>query len=223
MQSATREPRRKVVWFAALIACALLLWWLALAAPDRADESSVVEVPNRAPREVAASKVPSAAPPTAAVAPAATAPEATPSAPATPPAEPPRPAERGPAVPIPPDTRGFVDAIQERYERDTRDRAAGDYENALHTMFRGPDLPAGLLRSVACRQSVCKLEVYWRAEYDAPYRRLVDDLAAGNAKMVATRVEGPDKAGGVPVDLYWLRGLSEPPTRRLGEKGAPQP
>jgi hypothetical protein len=206
MLSATREPRRKVVWFAALIGCALLFWWLALAGPDRAEESSVVEVPKGVSREAHASKVPSAAPPTAAVAPAATPPEVTQPAPATPPPEPPSPAERGPTVPIPPDTRGFVDAIQERYERDTRDRAAGEYEKALHTMFRGPDLPADLLRSVACRQSVCKLEVYWRAEYDAPYRRLVDDLAAGNAKMVATRVEGPDKAGGVPVDLYWLRG-----------------
>jgi hypothetical protein len=119
--------------------------------------------------------------------------------------------ERAPAAPIPPDTRGFIDAIQGRYEQDARDGNAAFVEAALQKFFRASELPAGALRRVVCRQAVCKLELYWRPEYDRPYRSALDELAAGNAKLIATRAEQPDKHGGVFVDAYWLRVLGTLP------------
>jgi hypothetical protein len=196
---------------AALLAFAILFWWLALATPDEAEDA--VAAPG-ADRELEPAPQPLAA--TTNFASSVVQPVAKPESPEP---EPAVQAALDPAVAreaevralIPPDTRGFIDAIQGRYEGDARDRDAGSVETALQVFFRSTKLPASALRSVVCKQSVCKLEMYWRPEYDAPYRSALDDLANGNAKFVATRAEAPDKNGGVSLDAYWLRALGSVP------------
>ena len=204
-----RRKSSSNVWLATLVVCGLLLWWMALASPDEAENAFA-----RDEREAQLMLQPATA-----VQPATTAltaqhrtnaPVVT--AKLTPVALPPAAAESKPELgPIPPDTRGFVDAIQGRYDQDTRDREAGATETALRTFIRTTKLPASALKSIVCRQSVCKLEMYWRAEYDAPYRGVLDDLAGGNAKLVATRAGEPDRNAAVAVDVYWLRALGNLP------------
>jgi hypothetical protein len=213
MRPVTHEPRlngRTRVWLVASGVFAVLFWWLALASPDEADDARAA-----APVPAPPARQPSAATPPAsltaqhrAVPPAAEAMIA--------PVALPSPAvetntKRAPNAPIPPDTRGFIDAIQGRYEQDARDRDASRIEAALQKFFRGSKLPASAFRAVVCRQAVCKLELYWRPEYDGSYRSALDELAGGNAKLVATRAEQPDKNGGVSVDAYWLRVLGTLP------------
>jgi hypothetical protein len=213
MRPVTDEPRlngKTRAWLVASCVFAVLFWWLALAAPDEAeDATAAAPVPAPpAPQPSAATQPASLTAQHRAVPPVAEPMIATVALPS--------PAvgtntERAADAPIPPDTRGFIDAIQGRYEQDARDRDAARVETALQKFFRGSELPASALRAVVCRQAVCKLELYWRPEYDGPYRSALDELAGGNAKLVATRAEQPDKNGGVSVDAYWLRVLGTLP------------
>jgi hypothetical protein len=199
-------------WLAVSLVFALLFWWLALAEPDEAEDvTASVSTPTvhtlqpsaaAPPAETSLTAQHRAVPVTEA---ASAQPVALPSpAPET-------NVERAPDLPIPPDTRGFIDAIQGRYEQDSRDGDAAMVESALQKHFHASELPASSLRSVVCRKSVCKLELYWRPEYDGPYHSTLGELTGGNAKLIATRAEQPDKTGGVAVDAYWLRVLGSLP------------
>ncbi|HKP61247.1 MAG TPA: hypothetical protein VJV78_31180 [Polyangiales bacterium] len=186
--------RRPAVLLALLVSFLLLSWWLALDAPDAVEDPLAAAEPPPPPPAAGAQTVP--------VSKSEPVPES-PSQPSPPSAAPPPP--QAPEAPIPPDTRGFVDALQGRFDNDPRDSAAGESENALRKYYRGPRMPAGLLRSVICRQSVCKLDLHWTAEHDEAYRDAIEFLADGNAKMVATRAAAPDKHGAVEVEAYWVR------------------
>jgi hypothetical protein len=188
-----------------LIAFAIVFGWLSLAQPDEAED--LTPPPNPPPPAAAAAPAASslttqhrAARPVAEPAPA---PKLDPAAPSPEAPEPqPQPG------PIPPDTRGFfIDAIQNNYEQAARESDAAGVEAGLRAFLRERDLPASAVRSVLCRKAICKLELYWRPEYDARYRSALDDLANGNAKAVATRADDVDKNGGVSVDVYWVRAL----------------
>lgn len=201
-------------WLAALLAFAIMFGWLALAERDESEAEDVPSAPVEpaAPPRAAATPAEPALVAQSRTPPRAPEPAATtgPAAPASP-AEPEAPAEH---APIPPDTRGFfVDAIVDSYERDSRASDAAGIETELRAYFRDRELPAAALRTVVCRKAICKVDLYWRAEYDATYRSAVDDLANGNAKAVATRAEPPDKAGGVAVEVYWMRAIGTLPER----------
>jgi hypothetical protein len=189
-----------------LVAFAIVFGWLSLAQPDEAEDAASARTEDAPQPLAAATPAPSlttrhrdeprAATPqqVANVPPPAPSPDA-----------PEPPPERGP---IAPDTRGFfIDAIQAQYEQAARESDAAGLETKLRAFLREREVPASALKSVLCRKAICKLELYWRPEYDAPYRSALDGLANGNAKAVATRASEVDKNGGVSVDLYWVRAI----------------
>lgn len=202
------RSRNAPAWLAAIVVFALMLWWLALAAPDDTQDDVASNEPASPPpsaAEPAPARTTQPAEPAAKVAPAlAPAPAVTDPTPESPP-------ERDPNAPIPPDTRGFTDALAGAFDSSERDRDAGSVEAALQRFFRASSLPASAFRTVVCHKTVCRLELYWRAEYDKAYRAAMDELAHDNAKTVATRAEAPDKSGGVSVDAYWLRSIGTLP------------
>jgi hypothetical protein len=198
----TKHPARMV---AVLVALVLIAWWLALDRPSPPPVASASEPePPLAPRPAPAQV--RAAPATAVqqakavqtqlantnvVEPAAAAPTD------------PQPAHG--ATAIAPDTRGFVDALQDVFDAEPRDSAAGDGERWIRGVFRGAGSPPGLLRFVLCRQTVCRVELRWTAEDDASFRRALDELGAVNGKYVATRAQEPDASGAVLVSAYVAR------------------
>jgi hypothetical protein len=217
MRSLIQRPRSNAnmrKWIAMSLVFTILFWWLALADPDEAEDvTAAVSTPTAPAPQPSAAAPPAETSLTAQhrAAPVMPTKAASAVSVASPSPAPETSVERGPEAPIPPDTRGFIDAIAGRYEEDSRDRDAAKVEAALQKHFHGSQLPASALRSVVCRKSVCKLELYWRPEYDRPYRSTLDELAGGNAKLIATRAEQPDKHGGVSVDAYWLRVLGTLP------------
>lgn len=193
---------------AAIALLAIALWWLALGSRTPVSEPAAYVLVEEPP-------APSAVPPPKAAAPAAVEPQPTriepPSAqvPADPPAQPlaatPDPAPSKPKGPIPPDTRGFLDALRGRFDGEPRDSAASEVEGRIRRMFRAEGMPSGLLRNVLCRELVCKLELHWTPEHDEPYRNAMHTLIGGNAKTMATDASPPDANGAVEVKAYWRR------------------
>ena len=174
---------------AAITAIAALCWWLAFAGGTPAPAEPVEP----------------------AIEPAAT-PEPVPAPAPQPPAQEP-PADEAPApatAPAPtfvlPDTRGFTAALEERFATDARDPDANAAATALRERIGAKDLPPGLLRTIECRRTTCKLELRWTLANDAAYQKLTATLMGDNAKLFATRAfPPPDKAGAMPVDGYWVR------------------
>lgn len=196
---------RRPLLIGALIVLAAILWWLALArraAPEElrsAPSPEPVATPPPAAAPLARAAVPVEEPAT----PEPSEPVAAPAAPAVEPSQP------SAAEPIPPDTRGFVAALQQVYESSPRASDAGKSEAELERVFRGEGGAAGLLRSVLCREHVCRLELHWTPAHAALYQRAMEELTAGNAKNLATRAEEPDGSGLVRVEVYWRRAAWE--------------
>jgi hypothetical protein len=202
--------QRRGIWLALLVAFAALSWWLALAGPDPGADTLAAEAIEPPP--------PAAAPPEPPAPSQPIAPSPPPKSPEPLPDPQPSPAvaARAPEptdsiAPIPPDTRGFVEALESRFQSDPRDSAASEIENKLRRMFRGPRMPAGMLKSVLCRQAVCKLDIHWLPAYDPVYRQVMAVLTGDNAKFLATRATAPDERGAVQVEAYWLRAAAKLP------------
>jgi hypothetical protein len=193
-------------WITALIAFAIVFGWLSLAQPDEAEDTAGAPSADAVPQPIAAAAPAASHTTQHREAPRAATPDPAPNvAPAPSPDAPEPQPERGP---IPPDTRGFfIDAIQDQYEQAARESDAAGVEASLRAFLRERELPASAVKSVLCRKAICKLELYWRPDYDTPYRSALDDLANGNAKAVATRADDVDKNGGVSVDVYWVRAI----------------
>jgi hypothetical protein len=194
--------QRRGLWITVVVAIAVLSWWLALVRPAREDETLAAQT-DVPPAPVAPPPAP-ARPPSA--------PEPEPPSELEPEPEPPpvAAAVRAPEPtdsiePIPPDTRGFIEALESRFENDPRDSGATEVETQLRRMFRGPRMPASLLKAVLCRESVCKLDVSWHPLHDPMYRHVMAQLTGDNAKFVATRAGPVDDRGAIPVEVYWLR------------------
>lgn len=201
---------RRGIWIALVVAFAIASWWLALAGPDRDDDALATDLSE--PPPPAAEPPPRPAPAPAPV-PAIPEPEAPEPAPA-PPAPQTAVAKRVPEptdsiIPIPPDTRGFVDALEGRFNEDPRDSGATEVETWLRKLFQGPRMPAGMLKSVLCRQTVCKLEIQWIPPYDPVYRHVMAQLIGDNAKFLATRAGPPDDRGAIQVEAFWIRAAAK--------------
>lgn len=197
----SRRPMR----IGALIALAAVLWWLALDRRVLPDEPQATPSPERAAPRQAVAAPPAQAPeePAQQAAPEPSKSVAAPAPPAPEPSQPPA------AGPIPPDTRGFVAALEEVYESSPRASNAGKSEAELVRLFRSEGGSAELLRSVLCREHVCRLELRWTPASAGLYERALEELTAGNAKNLATRAEQPDASGGVSVEVFWRRAAWE--------------
>lgn len=177
--------------------------------------------PQAAPSETVTVDVPAAAEPIAARAPEEEPAPAAPldPAPPTPAAEPHEPtaAPSQPDVsPLPPPERtGPVDELKARFEKEPRDSSAGALEKHIEAAFRTSDVPAGLLKSVLCRRTVCRVQTRWTPERaigfmagftrllmippDDPRPRLLDSNLAISPEGEA------DEGGERLVDVYIAR------------------
>jgi hypothetical protein len=151
---------RNVAALAAVFVVGLLLW-LVMAWHAPTDEPPVAlqleEAPEPAPQPSAAkSPEPSLAPPPVANAPAP-----------APPAE----ADTEPTAPKAPPIRqvpelikgdqGPVAEYRAQYESESRGSASSGLESKLRAAFPDADGAPDLVRSIACRETICKLELRW--------------------------------------------------------------
>lgn len=141
---------------------------------------------------------------------------AAPSAPGRPEPAEPSPAEEPPAAvaaessapqqkPLPPPQRsGPVDELREAFERDNRPSSAAQLERKIEAAFGRSEIPAGMLRSVVCRQTVCKVEVNWRPEYMQAHMLafmvITQELGIRSGAQEPIAREGSDEV--VQVNVY---------------------
>jgi hypothetical protein len=154
-----------------------------------------------------------------------------PSAPAAPtaPAAPAAPADPEPEPQVAdlpaPEQTGPVDELKALFASEPRDSAAGSFEKQIEAAFRGSEIPPGLLKSVLCHNTVCRVETRWNPEsaigFMAAFTRLMmapDGRPAGLFDSgLAVSPEGePDAHGTRAVDVYLKRIVPEPgePTAR---------
>jgi hypothetical protein len=182
-----------------------------------------------------AAEVPLAAPPE----PAGPAPE--PAEPATP--EPAAPPASAPAAPSPqpaptpapneapsahaapsmvaPTRSGPVDELKQQFASTTRDAAAASFEKRIETAFHRPEVPDGLLRSVKCRATVCRVETQWSSDRAQGLMVALMDLITRPAtepdafdRGIAISPEGePSADGSRAIDFYLKRAAApaQPP------------
>lgn len=166
--------------------------------------------------------------------PPTTPPLATPTMPATPPNQPQPPAPEAPQpsaatptptpaaateeppsnkpTPLPPPQRsGRVDELEKRFRTEHRDSAAANAESAVETSFRRPEVQPGLLKSVQCRASVCKVETRWTPERAVGFMAAFMDLVLPKQGQPAppfqqdlaiAPADKPDADGSLAVDVY---------------------
>jgi hypothetical protein len=198
-------PRR---WLLALglLAAVLLLWVLAVPQPEKLaapaepavarPEPAALNPPSQAARP-ASDPLPAPTPPPASAAP--TAPTPSPAA------------EALMNRPPPPKAEGPIDEYKAKYEHEPRDSTAQSAESSVQSAFQQPDVPAGLLKAVLCRQTICKIEVRWAEDRAPGYMAgLMRVFSSVGQEMAFEPRGGPDATGNYELNVYVLRGL-EPP------------
>ena len=172
-------------------------------------------------------------------------PEAPPSTPTPPPAtaapapseQPTAPSEPAPATPaqaadpasaqapaeevqetIPaPTLIGPVDELKKSFENEPRASGSRALEASIEATFRRPEVPAGLLKSVLCRTTVCRIETRWSPERGQGFLSAAMNLVANPGgeptpfdPNLGISPEGePDADGTRAIDVYLKR--SAPP------------
>ena len=203
-------------WIALALATTAAILWLVTSLSTRGDrpaasDSTGVDEPELAPPaepEPRADQPAQAAPPTA-PAPAAE-PEEQPDEPADPPSQEP------PTSPLPPPEKsGPVDELKARFASEPRDSAAGTFEKKIEAAFRHDDVPAGLVKSVLCRRTVCRVETSWTPDraigFMTGFTRLLmtppgADVPRPFDSNLGISPEGePDASGVRAVDVYLVR------------------
>jgi hypothetical protein len=196
---------RQVFAIAAIGLAAALLWWAVGSQPRQESTSMtppITETPQNAvpnpPDHPATS--PNSPQPSAAVEPTQ------PSAPAQENAE-----SAAPKYNVPtPRLDGPVAEYKTLFTTEPRDSAAADVESKISAGFRDPHVPPELLKSVMCRESVCKLELRWKAERNTAYMIGMTHLIGQFEHAMAFEPIGvPDANGVLSLDVY-LKRLPKP-------------
>ncbi|HKU41908.1 MAG TPA: hypothetical protein VJR89_27310 [Polyangiales bacterium] len=202
---------------AAVVIGAVLVWWITLGFGGESSDSSAAPVAAPMPSEETA--VSPAAPNTAPATQAATPSERP--APANTEASP-NPSGESQAssgVPIPAPVRsGPVDELKRAFESEPRASTGARIEAAIEAQFRRADIPAGLLESVMCRTTVCRVETRWspeRAEgFMGAFMRLMQP--EGTASLFDEKLAispeadvGPDRSQA--IDVYLKRAAASAP------------
>ena len=63
-------------------------------------------------------------------------------------------------------------------------------ETAVQAAFQSPDVPPGLLKSVLCHQTVCKIEVHWSAHHEPGYMGAMMRVVGTSRSEDRSRVAG---------------------------------
>jgi hypothetical protein len=197
---------RAVLTIGALLLVIAGLWWAAATSgdSDRAPATSET-APAVPPAPVSTSPTPTPSEPSRPV--ATPPPTAAPNPPPAP-APPPTAAAELPAVNVPvppPERQGPFDRLKEQFASEPRDSAAQGIESHIQEAFRDPAIPPGVLTSVLCRKTVCKLQVRWTEEHNTAWMlgltKLMPDLSTDLAFSPGSR----DSSGNVPIEVYWGR------------------
>jgi outer membrane biosynthesis protein TonB len=208
-----------------LVLGAAAIWWAVLWGPAKPDatEPDAEEPAAIAPdteQPAAAVPTPPASPPphddherTTPTAPPANAPSAEASpAPTAPP-----PQQAAPTAPdqIPaPERTGPVDQRKAAFESEPRDSNASEPESAIQAAFRRPEVPSGMVKSVLCRRSVCKVETRWTPAGAAGFMGALMHLVASpegaanrkfEPEIAVAPEDAPDTNGERSIDVYLKR------------------
>src|SRR4029077_6804040 len=95
-----------------------------------------------------------------------------------------------------------------------RDSAAANAESAIEAAFRRPEFPAGLLKSVRWRASVCKVETRWTPARAIGFMGAFMHLVAStdgepppqfDHDLAIAPAAAPDRDGSLAIDVYLQR------------------
>jgi len=119
------------------------------------------------------------------------------------------PAHTETATPMPElfgEAQGPLEEYRQRFESEPRDSAAHDAEQSVRSAFEPEQANYALLRSVLCRQSICRVELRWTPEvlgnYIAAMGRMTTDF---DASFAATAQGAPAGDHSRPVELFLKR------------------
>jgi hypothetical protein len=123
------------------------------------------------------------------------------------PAPQPPQAEHETAAAVPPKPDGPVVELKQRFESEPRLSSASQAESLIQGEFAKPYTPPGLLKSVQCRSSVCRVELRWRADRAEGYMGgLMYSYTQLGLQSLATEPLGePDTDGSSRIDVYMAR------------------
>lgn len=105
----------------------------------------------------------------------------------------------------PPVASGPTAVFKHAYETEPRDALwAADTEARIAAVFRGEDVPAGMLEKASCRRAVCKLDIRWTRDHAAQYVSVYQTMREqfGNELAVEPVGELDEEAGQQLVHLY---------------------
>jgi hypothetical protein len=204
---------------AAVVLVGVVLWRLAL--DERPPPEEPLAVAPSAPSAPESQRDPG---PVAEQAPQPAAPEntrdnkpehpAAPASPSQPPAAPQQPEDPAPLPP--PEPSGPIAELKKAFEKEPRDSAARLPEARIESEFIRSDITPGLLKSVLCRKSVCKVEVLWTPERAIAFMSAFTRLSADFEPDIALDPHGPaDARQELQVDVYLPRsGSGAKPSER---------
>ncbi|HEX4351847.1 MAG TPA: hypothetical protein VHZ95_03015 [Polyangiales bacterium] len=108
-----------------------------------------------------------------------------------------------------PGRSGPVDEWKQLFGSEPRASAAVGAESAIEAAFRRPEVPAGLMKSVMCRSTVCKIETRWSPDRAAGFMvALMQLVAPPQAKATFDHELGispegeADADGSRAIDVY---------------------
>jgi hypothetical protein len=189
------------------------LWWLATGEPRPSDALGVAGERAAAPTVLAPNARAGSTSPVASqvASPAARAQKAPDAARSEPPAATLAPRAADEAAMPAPQAGGPIAELKQRFENDPRDSAAAQLEALIDGAFRDKDVPAGLLKSVLCRQSVCKLELRWSSDRNTGYMlALTRVIGQFDRNMAILPLGAPDADGVLPLEVYLPRQSKDP-------------
>jgi hypothetical protein len=210
---------KRILLVAAVVLVGLALWRLAL------DQNPVAEEPQPAEPSAPPASEPQRDP--NAVTERATPPGTsdskqdskaeTQTAPASPSEAPAAPQQPEDPAPIPaPQASGPIAELKQAFEKEPRDSAAQVPESRIQSEFKKSDIAPGLLKSVLCRKSVCKVETLWTPERATAFMAAFTRLSAEFEPNIALDPHNkPVAQQELQVDVYLPRlGAGTKPAER---------
>jgi hypothetical protein len=110
----------------------------------------------------------------------------------------------------PPERSGPVDELKQSFASEPRASAAVSVESAISAAFQRPEVPQGLLKSVLCRSTVCRVETRWSPDRAAGFMvalmQLVtqppNDQPAFDHNLGISPEAEPNADGNHAIDVY---------------------
>jgi hypothetical protein len=125
----------------------------------------------------------------------------------------------------PPSVMGELDKLKGAYEHEPRDSNVGKVEAELTAQFHTKEATPSVLKSLLCRQTVCRAVVDWSRERLPQYLASLMQLHMGTGRQLAVEPIGTtDAAGHQEVHVYITRaaGTARALPAKREEKPAPR-